>query len=103
MVARSKTGVAVTSTVAVAPAAVAASPLSVSTAVVSSDPSGAPKAISTVAVTGVSAVPAAIGADDEPQVSTVPPPLRAQLHPPATGATANVSPAGRVALRVGSL
>ena len=96
------TGAAVTSTVAVAPPAVARSALSTSVADVCSDPA-AEEAMSTVAVTSASAVPAGIGAAVEVQVRTVPPPLRAQLHPVTVGAAANVPPDGRVAERIGSL
>ena len=97
----SSTGVAVTSTVAVVLAVVAASELSASEAVVCRDPD-AEDPTSTVAVTAGRDVPAGIGARVEVQVSTVPPALRAQLHPVATGAAANVSPDGRVAVRAGS-
>jgi predicted secreted protein len=95
-VAMSSTGVAVTSTVAVVLAVVAASALSASAAVVCNDPE-AEEEMSTVAVTVASTVPAGIRAAVELQVSTVPPPLSAQLHPETDGAAANVSPVGRVA------
>ena len=100
--ARWSPGVAVTSTVAVAPPAVARSALSTSVADVCSDPA-AEEAMSTVAVMSASDVPAGIGAAVEVQVSTVPPPLRAQVHPVTVGAAANVSPVGRVVVRIGSL
>jgi hypothetical protein len=90
------TGGAVTLTVAVVLAVVAASVLSASAAVVCSDPE-AEEEMSTVAVTEASVVPAEIGAAVELQVSTVPPPLSAQLQPETDGAAANVSPVGRVA------
>jgi hypothetical protein len=59
--------------------------------------------MSTVAVTSGRAVPDAIGARFEVQVSTVSPTLSEQLQPVEFGVAANVSPDGRVAERVGPL
>jgi hypothetical protein len=98
---RTSTGVAVASTVAVVVAVVARSEVSTSDAVVSSHPE-AEGATSTVAVTGESADPAAIGAVVEVQVRMVSPALSEQLQPVTPGAESNVSPDGRVAVRVGS-
>jgi hypothetical protein len=83
-------------------AVVAASAPSASDAVVCSVPA-ADGAMLTIAVTAESAVPAAIGARIEVQVSATPAPLNPQLQPVAVGAAANVSPEGSVAVRVGSL
>ena len=99
---RSRTGSGVTSTVAVVVAAVARSALSARDAAVCRDPV-AEGAMSTVAVTGARGVPAGIDPSVEVQVSTVLPPLSAQLHPVVVGAAAKVSPEGSVAVRVGSL
>ena len=96
------TGGAVTSTVAVVVAGVAWSALSARDTAAWSGPEARGE-ISTVAVTLPSEVPALIGAALEVQVSTVLEPLSAQLQPLAVGAALNVSPAGRVAARVGSL
>ena len=98
---RLSAGGAVTPTVAVALAVVAWSALSANDADVCRVPD-AEDEISTVAVTSASGVPAVIGASVEVQVSTVLPPLSAQLHPVAVGAAAKVSPDGRVAVRTGS-
>ena len=96
-----RTGSAVTSTVAVAIAAVARSALSARDAPVAGIPS--PRgAMSTVAATGAREVPARIdragGAGEHGA-----PPLSAQLQPVAVGAALKVSPEGSVAVRVGSL
>ncbi len=97
---RSNTGGAVTSTEASVPAAVAMSAGSTRDTPVGYVPS-AVESTSTVAVTLARPAPGSIGAAVETQLSSRLLSLRSQLQPVTLGDSTNISPAARVAVRVG--